>query len=132
MSTGIHVFLKITVLLILLRAKQAKHLHVTIAQSKSLLKVLSQQCSCSSWRNNGNSSWNACGNVVNAAIMFLSSFWPPWLDQLNSVVITWRALIGMSHKLATYNYMSTTSYSFRCNADGRCNLVLIDAVSNPG
>jgi len=44
----------------LLSAKQAKLLHVAIAQLKSLLKVLSQQCSCPSWGNNGHSSWNAC------------------------------------------------------------------------
>jgi len=29
--------------------------------------------------------WQHCERCNN----ILSSFWPPWLDQLNSVVITW-------------------------------------------
>jgi len=36
----------------------------------------------------------------------LSSSWPPLFDQFNSRVITWRALIGTSCKLAAYNYTS--------------------------
>ena len=41
-----------------------------------------------------------CNNV-------LSSSWLPWLNQFNSVVITWRALIGTSCRLAAYNYTSS-------------------------
>jgi len=34
----------------------------------------------------------------------LSSFWPPWLDQLQRGHHVTCALIGTSHKLAAYNY----------------------------
>ena len=37
----------------------------------------------------------------------LSLFWPPWLDQLNSVCITWHVLIQTNRKLATYNHMNS-------------------------
>ena len=47
--------------------------------------------------------WQRCERCNNV----LSSSWPPWLDQLHSVVITWRALIGTSRKLAAYNYTSS-------------------------
>ena len=47
--------------------------------------------------------WQCCERCNNV----LSSFWPPWLNQLNSVVITWRALIGMRCELAAYNYTSS-------------------------
>jgi len=47
--------------------------------------------------------WQRCEHCNNA----LPSFWPPWLDQLNSVVITCRVLIGTNCKLVAYNYTSS-------------------------
>ena len=44
--------------------------------------------------------WQCCGHCNNV----LSSFLPSWVDQSNSVVIMW---IGISLKLAAYNYMSS-------------------------
>ena len=49
------------------------------------------------------SSWQLCECCNNV----LSSSWPPWLDQFNSVVVSWRVLIGTSRKLVAYNYMSS-------------------------
>ena len=53
--------------------------------------------------------WQRCERCNNV----LSSFWPPWLNQLNSVVITWRALIGTSRKLAAYNCASSLALEQR-------------------
>ena len=49
------------------------------------------------------SLWQLCECCNNV----LSSSWPPWLDQFNSVVVSWRVLIGTSRKLVAYNYMSS-------------------------
>ena len=49
--------------------------------------------------------WQGCERCSNVCLRF-GCHGSLKLDQLNSVVITWRALIGTSRKLAFYNYTS--------------------------
>ena len=56
-----------------------------------------------------NSLWQCCERFSNVFPSFFcfGRHGSLEFDQLNSVVITWRALIGMSHKLAAFNYPSS-------------------------
>ena len=47
--------------------------------------------------------WHRCEHHNN----FLSSFWPPWLDLLNSMSSRDLCVNWTSHKLAAYNYTSS-------------------------
>jgi len=69
-----------------------------------------------------------CDNVVSAVIMFCLRFGRHGsleLDQLNSVDITWRVLIGTSCKLAAYIYTRSlalwTTFEYKLvDANGVC------------
>jgi len=71
---------------------------------RSFCPHCSDRCRALMFMRRNSPLWQCCEHFNNV----LSSFWLPWLDQLNSVVITWRGLIGTSRtcKVAIYNYMS--------------------------